>query len=915
MARHQGSSGGIGKALVTAAVAAGAGVLTVVSARKVRPVERLRSRLARRPLAIDAAPQRPQIGPGVSQGRGDVPDVAPAPEAADAAEPADVPEPADAPEPVVVPVPAPTAARTTPDEPATESPEEAETVANHEPSSTGPTAVDPDSWPAADFPLGAHPSDDGTTFAVHAPDALRVVLEIYAAETGEDATAEFDTARGEDGVWRARLAGAGHGTLYAYRVWGPGFVPDDAWVRGGSAAGFSADVDERGNRFNPNKVLLDPYAREITHNLSSPRIAEAGGSHEDFATGNDQNAAHGRPRREVDTGRIAPKSIVVDDRTSTGDRPYLPPEGTAIYEGHVVSLTAHPSSGRLGDLLAGQRGFSGVRNIDDDARGTYRGVGQLAPYLRGLGVTTLELLPVQATDTTALPGDDGTSNFWGYQTLAFFAPNRDLAADTSPGGPTREFKEMVAALHAAGLELYIDVVFNHSGEGGNWGGDPDTSSFVSLGGFAASEYYVQTDSHGIVDGATGTGNQMNYSSPSAQNLVLDCLTYWIESMGVDGFRFDLAPVLGRAPEAAAREDWEAQKEFHTFHPLLTAIRDLGDAHDVEMIAEAWDLWGYEVGNFPAGWAEWNGRYRDAVRDFLRGRGSTMAFVEQMNGDWPNFHDQGGPSRSINFVTAHDGFTLADVVSYNAKVNDQPVPFGPSDGGSDDNRSWDSDGDHALRRARLRSFLTVLYLSRGVPMIVAGDELGRTQNGNNNPWALNSVGMWTNWEFAASNAPTRLPVDPTGEVEASYHDNFGEADTEEGVSPFLPFAQALAHLRRVDPALRQREWGDIHVDDGDVTYAFDAPDASRGTAEGDRAIRLLIDGSSVGGHDYLVCLNMSAEPVTFTLGGEHDDLTWRRIVDTAPWAEASGNVWPTRAAEVVWGEYAVQPWCVTVLQLA
>jgi glycogen operon protein len=606
---------------------------------------------------------------------------------------------------------------------------------------------------------------------------------------------------------------------------------------------------------------------------------------------------------------------VVDDRTSTGDRPYLPPEGTAIYEGHVVSLTAHPSSGRLGDLLAGQRGFSGVRNIDDDARGTYRGVGQLAPYLRGLGVTTLELLPVQATDTTALPGDDGTSNFWGYQTLAFFAPNRDLAADTSPGGPTREFKEMVAALHAAGLELYIDVVFNHSGEGGNWGGDPDTSSFVSLGGFAASEYYVQTDSHGIVDGATGTGNQMNYSSPSAQNLVLDCLTYWIESMGVDGFRFDLAPVLGRAPEAAAREDWEAQKEFHTFHPLLTAIRDLGDAHDVEMIAEAWDLWGYEVGNFPAGWAEWNGRYRDAVRDFLRGRGSTMAFVEQMNGDWPNFHDQGGPSRSINFVTAHDGFTLADVVSYNAKVNDQPVPFGPSDGGSDDNRSWDSDGDHALRRARLRSFLTVLYLSRGVPMIVAGDELGRTQNGNNNPWALNSVGMWTNWEFAASNAPTRLPVDPTGEVEASYHDNFGEADTEEGVSPFLPFAQALAHLRRVDPALRQREWGDIHVDDGDVTYAFDAPDASRGTAEGDRAIRLLIDGSSVGGHDYLVCLNMSAEPVTFTLGGEHDDLTWRRIVDTAPWAEASGNVWPTRAAEVVWGEYAVQPWCVTVLQLA
>ncbi|MGC5614802.1 alpha-amylase family glycosyl hydrolase [Georgenia sp. Z1491] len=926
MARTNGIPDGVGKALVALA-AAGAGVVTVVSARRLRPLTNLRARRPRGPRVLGPGPERAQIGSGRSAG----PDVEQ--EVPMAGTPTDD-------QPGSSPAPSPRSGRA-PGGNNGLAADDRPTASDDAPATIRP--VDEGEWATASYPLGAHAVAAGTsasgssaagasasgsstsgsstsrtsptTFAVHAPAATRVLLEIYPSATGTDASVEVDTHRGHDGIWRARVEGAGHGTLYGYRVWGPGFEPHEDWSRGGSAAGFSADHDEVGNRFNPNKVLLDPYAREITHNLSSSLIEAEGGTPEDFAGGPDTHAQHGRPRREVDTGRIAPKGIVVVDETSFGTHPHLLSEGTSIYEGHTHAMTAHPSVTTLGDDLAGRRGFSGVRNVDDEARGTYKGVGQLAPYLKGLGLTTLELLPVQATDTTARPGDDGTSNYWGYMTLAFFAPNRDLACDTSPGGPTREFKEMARALHEQGIELYIDVVYNHTGEGGSWGGDPATSAFVSLGGFATAEYYVQTDDHVLVDGATGTGNQVNFSSEASQRLVLDSLAYWTDVMGVDGFRFDLAPVLGRAPEDSAREDWEGQKEFYPLHPLLTSIRDLAADRRIEVIAEAWDLWGYEVGNFPAGWGEWNGRFRDAVRDFLRGEGSTMAFVEQVNGDWPHFHDQGGPARSINFVTAHDGFTMLDLVSYNDKVNDGEPPFGPSDGGSDDNRSWDSGGDQALRRARLRSFLTVLFLARGVPMIVAGDELGRTQNGNNNPWSLNSVGMWTNYGFATSNRPTQLPVDPTGQVEAAYHDNVGEAATPEGTSPFLPFAQALAHLRRVEPALRQREWGGVHLDDGDVSYLFGSPDASRGTQAGDRAVRVHIDGSPVGGHDYLMCVNMTTDVVDFALGQEHDGLRWHRVVDTAPWAEEQGNVWPTAVAEVVEGDYAVQPWTVAVLQLA
>ncbi len=773
-------------------------------------------------------------------------------------------------------------------------------------------AVDRDDWAGADWPLGASvdPLTGLTTVGVYAPAATRVVLEHYTAALGRPAEESVELTRGDDGVWRGRVAGLGHGELYALRCWGRNWPYDPAWTPG-SGAGFRSDVDPDGNRFNPNKVLFDPYAREVTHAPMDPALRARGGDGGCWGTGGDDY--HGRPRREADTGRWAPKGVVVVDDTGYGRRPRLPAHKAAVYEAHVKNLTLHPSSARLGELLDDMPGFEDVEDIPEAVRGTFRAAGLMAPYLKGLGFTTIELLPVQQTDSDDVGDSQGGHNHWGYMTMAFFAPNRDYSADKRPGGPTREFKEMVRAFHEAGLEVYIDVVHNHTAEGGAWHGDPATTGYTSLGGFAAGEYYVMTADHVPVDGATGTANQVDYSSRAACDLVIDSLTYWTDVMGVDGFRFDLAPVLGRTPLAWRPDDWADQRRFFPQHPLLEAIARLGEDKQVEVIAEAWDLWGYEVGNFPPGWAEWNGRYRDAVRRFAKGDGDLQTFSAMVDGDYHHFADRGGPQRSINFVTAHDGFTMMDLVSYNAKQNAQPYPFGPSDGGTDANDSWDSGDDQALRRARWRNFWVILFFSRGVPMVVSGDEYGRTQNGNNNPWALNTVGMWNNWAQAASHAPTRLPVDPRSPAAFAYHDVVGRTAAPEGTNPLFVFATHVARIRQRDPALRQRNWGDLVFDSGDVTYLFRRPDLQGWPAPGDRAVALSVDGSSVGGQDYLLLVNMTDHRQEFRVPAE--DGSWKRIIDTAPWAEHHFNCWtPAEATVIAEGTYVADPWSVVVLQV-
>ena len=777
----------------------------------------------------------------------------------------------------------------------------------------------PEMWGLGGWPLGAtfaRHSSGITSFAVFAVNATRVQLEIYPQALGADASYAIAMAPSEGGIWRAELSGIRPGDLYGFRCWGRNWTYEPDWTPG-SLAGFISDRDIDGNHFNPNKLLIDPYAREITHVPLSPQVQAAGADFGVFATGG--GGYRGQLRRSVDSGRYAPKSVVIHDQTETGTPPDRPAEDVTIYEAHVKQLTMHPSACRLGDLLAGESGFGDVKNVPEELRGTYAAAAYLAPYLKALGITTIELLPIHETDSDQVGDHNGSTNNWGYQTIGFFAPNRDYSHDKTPGGPTREFKQMVKSFHDQDIEVYLDVVYNHTAEGGNWGGDVDTAGFTCFGGFATRHYY-DLDPQGIImDGATGSANQTNFSNRVMCDLVMDSLVYWHDVMGVDGFRFDLATVLGRFPAQSAENDWGGRRRFFNAHPLLREVADLADSRQIEVIAEAWDLWGYEVGNFPSGWGEWNGRFRDAMRHFLKGDGNTRAFVELFNGDWLHFNDNAGPQKSINFLTAHDGFTMFDLVSFNAKDNAQPYPFGPSDGGTDNNVSWDSGGDHALRRTRWRNNWLITMMARGVPMVVSGDEYGRTQNGNNNPWNLNTIGIWNNWAQTVSNTPTQLPVDPRDPKVGSYYDVVGECDSDPDVNPMFRFARYVARLRELDPTLRQRSWGDGQLDSDNVSYLYYRPDLVGPPGPSDRQLTVLINGSGIGGTDYLLMVNMYPQATSFKVPVQPDELRpgldWHRIIDTAVWAEPNDNSWAPADGDIITDAYTVEPWSIAVLAAA
>ncbi len=772
-----------------------------------------------------------------------------------------------------------------------------------------PTASSTDEWATAAWRLGPRRYPDGrASFAVHAPAATRVLLEFYAEACTVDAYAEFDLVKGADGVWRGIFTGVEEGALYAFRCWGENWPVDPKWKRGDSAAGFISDLDSHGNRFNPNKVLFDPYAREVTHNIYSDVITIAGQNDGIFGTGAGDYL--GKVRRTVDSGRWAPKGIFIWDTTEVIPGPETPSQKAIIYEAHVQNLTQHPTASQLKSLLANEPGFDDVVNIPPPLRGTYKAAGLMAPYLKALGVSTIEFLPVHLTNNSE-SGRPGKSNHWGYQTLGFFAPNRQYASDQSPGGPTREFKEMINAFHTAGIEVYLDVVDNHTAEGGGWTGDVCPTGGVSLGGCAPAEYYSMTNDFSLIDGATGTANQLNQSSPSTMRLTMDSLRYWTEVMGVDGFRFDLATVLGRLPNKSDREDWDAQKRFYPDHPLLKEISAYAHAQHLEVVAEAWDLWGYEVGNFPFGWSEWNGRFRDAMRGFLKGDGNTDDFMRQFNADYDAFHDQGGPQRSVNFITAHDGFTLTDLVSYTHKFNDQPWPFGPTDGGSDDNLSWDSSGDHRLRRQRIRNFLTLLMFARGVPMLLSGDEYGRSQNGNNNVWSLNTIGMWNNYKQAVSQAPSREPVSPD-DPSLLAHNNLGVSETEPDVNPTFRLDTFLMNLRRTHPELQSVSWGDLAPGGDDTSFLYRNPGQTGGPVNGDRALEVHIDFPAGG---FLLLVNMWDRPMDFTIPKRQKGSIWRALVDTSHGHEWDSNFWHEGTGPEVVGSYLAAEWSVVVLQSA
>ncbi len=764
--------------------------------------------------------------------------------------------------------------------------------------------TDQDTWADADWPLGAHVRSDGVTFAVHAPAATRMQLEFFDEAVGAESGAKYLPAKGKDGVWRAKISGVLVGTMYAYRAWGRNWPFRATW-KPGSGVGHISDRDKMGNRFNPNKMVFDPYAVEVSHTMYSDVIRDQGVDNGVFGTGGDDY--NGVPRRQVDTAPYVPKGVIVSDTTPLITKPRVPSEKSSIYEAQVQQLCGHPSAMGLGRLLANEPGFGDVVDIPEEFLGTFKGAGMMAPYLKALGFTALELLPVHETNASE-SGADGFTNAWGYMTLSFFSPNRQYSYDKSLGGPTREFKEMINAFHEVGLEVYLDVVYNHTAEGGNWNADANVTGFTNLGGLATADYYVMTGDQAMVDGATGTSNQLNYSSPAARALVMDSLTYWTRVMGVDGFRFDLATVLGRLPAESDPDDWDAQKRFYSDHPLLLEIAAFAEDEFIEVIAEAWDLWGYEVGNFPAGWGEWNGRYRDTVRGFLKGNGNTGAFLDMMNGDHRHFGDTGGPQNTVNFVDAHDGFNIADLVSYQEKNNGQPDPFGPSDGGSDDNMSWDSGGDQVLRRQRARNFWVTLFFSRGVPMVVAGDEFGRTQNGNNNPWSLPSVAMRNNYDMIPTNNPQAVPV--ADGIDAYYHDNFGTFATEDNVNGLFRFATFITNLRQRHESLQQRQYGDLVADNKDVSYLYHSPTLTSHPAEGDRALSILINSDA---DNFWLMVNMSDRPVNFRVPIAERGRVWRRLIDTHSWAEPEYNFWPEGEGEIVENGAHLDAWSIVVWQ--
>ena len=499
---------------------------------------------------------------------------------------------------------------------------------------------------------------NGVTFEVASTRATRVELWVYAAPTGP---AQLHVAMTQTGnVWRAHVAAADlpPTVYYGYRAWGPNWPYDPAWQPGGDA-GWISDVDGDGNRMNPNKLLFDPYARELSHDPSGS--AAAVGSH-----------------RDDDSGPTAPKGIVVPDAPPDfGTRPARPLRDDVIYEVHL-------------------RGFTEAAG--GACAGTYAGAAAKASYLASLGVTAVEFLPIQETrndQNDADPTSDSGDNYWGYSTLAYFAPDRRYACDRSPGGPTRELRAMVHAFHDAGVKVLLDVVYNHTAEGSG-------GSLLSLRGLDNAGYY-QLDRAGTgFTNDNGVGADLATDKPLAAQLVLDSLHYWHDVIGVDGFRFDLAPVLGNTCGPGC----------FTFDPAFPA-RIASELPGTPLIAEPWGTvaGSYEVGHFPAGWSEWNDKFRDTIRQDQNQVGSITpgALGERIAGS-PDLYAARGPDAGVSYLVSHDGFTLHDLYACDGPSNAQAWPYGPSDGGSTTNHSWDHGGDPAAQRQAVRTGMLLEMVS-------------------------------------------------------------------------------------------------------------------------------------------------------------------------------------------------------------
>lgn len=670
-----------------------------------------------------------------------------------------------------------------------------------------------ETWPGTAYPLGATYDGSGTNFAIYSQGAERVELCLFDDDGNERRLRLFEQ---DAFVWHCYVPSVQPGQRYGYRIHGP-YDPAS------------------GQRFNPSKLVLDPYAKAISGEVEWGQAVFS------------YNFGDPDSHNTEDSAPFMPKGVVINPYFDwTGDRhPRTPYADSLIYEAHVKGLTQlHPE-------------------IPEDMRGTYAAIGHPAviEHLKKIGVTAIELMPVHAFVHDSVLEEKGLRNYWGYNTLNFFAPHADYSYSGDYGQQVQEFKSMVKTLHANDIEVILDVVYNHTAEGNHLG------PTLSFRGIDNESYYRLEDDRRYYTDYTGTGNSLNMRSPHSLQLIMDSLRYWVTEMHVDGFRFDLASTLAR--------------ELHDVDKL-SAFFDLVQqdpiVSQVKLIAEPWDVGpgGYQVGNFPPLWTEWNGKYRDTVRDFWRGEPSTLGeFATRLCGS-PDLYEHSGrrPVASVNFVTAHDGFTLRDLVSYNEKHNEANGEDGRD--GESHNRSWNMGAEgptddpeiNAIRARQQRNYIATLMLSQGVPMLLHGDEMGRSQQGNNNTYAQDNELSWVHWD---------------------------QAD-----HALIEFTKTLAQLRREHSTFRRRHF-------------FSGRPAKRGEGQGlpdvvwistdgspmehedwneayIRAMGYFLNGDAIVGrgsrgqritdHSFLTYFNASEQDVEVTLPADEIKFRWEVLIDTS-----------------------------------
>jgi isoamylase len=691
---------------------------------------------------------------------------------------------------------------------------------------------------------GAAWDGDGVNFSLFSANATAVELCLFDAN-GERELERIALPEYTDEIWHGYLEGAAPGLVYGYRVYGP-YEP------------------EQGHRFNPNKLLLDPYARELIGSLTWDPACfgyTLGAENEDLSFD------------ERDSAPFVPKAVVVDPGFDwlRGGSPRVPRDRVIVYEMHVRGYTRlHPA-------------------VADRHRGTFAGLAtpQVIEYIKSLGVTSVELMPIHMFLNDGHLLDKGLTNYWGYNSIAFFATDPRYLADPLRG--VQEFKQMVARFHDAGLEVILDVVYNHTAEGNERGA---TLSFRGIDN--ASYYRLLPEQRRYYINDTGTGNTLNLSHPRVIQMVTDSLRYWVQEMHVDGFRFDLGTILGREPNGF---DYRGGfLKVCSQDPVLAGVK---------LIAEPWDIGpgGYQMGEFPPGWSEWNDKYRDTVRDYWRGEALAAALAPRLYGSADIFDRHGRrPQASINFITAHDGFTLNDLVSYNDRHNEANGEDNRD--GHSDNRSWNCGAEgptddpdvNQLRKKQMRNFLATLLLSQGTPMLLAGDEFGRTQRGNNNAYCQDNEISWVDWTLAETN------IDQ------------------------VRFVQSLTALRRRYPILRRNRFLSTVLNEAigvkEVTWV--GPSGAEMREEdwnnGSRCFGMLLDGRAQAtgikqrGQDatMLLIVNSHHEAVPFTLPspGDSQHLGWTLLLDTQFEQPAHAAVNDYSAADV----YTVAPRSLLLLKL-